>query len=154
MGSQHKSESITGTAEPDTTGTGDGVGLQMGIPRKHWNRAGSQHPVIAEGIGRDVGFDVNEALMLNRCVGFEVNDALGLITGLGVMDSLALQIGASDGQSKIVGSQQSISCMVGMGVMEADGGQIGANEGHVINRGSQQAFGGMEGNPVPPPGGH
>ena len=41
--------------------------------------------------------------------------------------------------------------MVGIGVME---GQIGANEGHVINRGSQQASGGMEGNPVPLPGGH
>ena len=130
---------------------GVGVGLQIGIPRKHWNRAGSQHPVNVEGIGRGVGLGVNDALMLNRCVGFDVNEALG---GLGVMDSLGLQIGASDGQSKIVGSQQSILCIVGMGVMEAEGGQIGAKEGQVMNRGSQHASGGIEGRPVPLPGGH
>lgn len=152
MGSQHKSGSITGTTVSDRIGVG--VGLQIGMPRKHWNRVGSQHPVIVEGMGRGVGFDVNEALKLNRCVGFEVNDALGLITGFGVIDALGLHRGASEGQSKIVGSQQSISCMVGMGVIEADALQIGANEGQVINRGSQHASGGIEGNPVPPPGGH
>lgn len=144
MGSQHKSGSIMGTGEPDTTGMGEGVGLQIGIPRRHWNRVGSQHPVIVEGMGRGVGLDVKEALKLNtgRCV------------GLGVMDALGLHRGASEGHSKSVGSQQSISCMVGIGVIEADALQIGANDGQVINRGSQHASGGIEGNPVPPPGGH
>lgn len=158
VGSQHRSESITGTTVLERTGKGVGVGLQIGIPIKHWNRVGLQHPVIVEGIGRGVGFGVNVELILNRCVGLEVNEALRLGTGrwvgLGVMDSLGLQSGASEGQSKIVGSQQSISCMVGMGVMEAEGEQIGANDGHIINRGSQHASGGTDGNPVPPPGGH
>ena len=158
MGSQHRSGLITGTGEPDTTGIGEGVGLQIGMPRKHWNRVGSQHPVIVEGMGRGVGLDVNEALMLNRCVGLDVKEALKLNTGrcvgLGVMDALGLHRGASEGQSKSAGSQQSISCMVGMGVMVADALQIGANEGQVINLGSQHASAGIEGNPVPLPGGH
>ena len=70
IGSQHRSESITGTGtvvvELTGTGTAVGVGLQMGIPIKHWNRLGSQHPVIVEGIGRGVGLGVNEELILNR----------------------------------------------------------------------------------------
>jgi hypothetical protein len=70
------------------------VGLQIGMPRKHWNFVGSQHPVIEEGSGRGVGLDVNDELKLKRCV------------GLGVLDSLGLQRGASEGQSKSVGSQQ------------------------------------------------
>lgn len=119
---------------PPTTldGRGDGVGLQMGIPIKHWNRVGSQHPIIIEdGIGRGVGLEVKDADGLNtRCVGLEVKDADGLNTrcvglgvkdadrsnircvGLGLIDVLMLglpQIGASEGQSKSVGSQQSAS---------------------------------------------
>ena len=64
MGSQQRLESTTGTIVSERIGVG--VGLQIGIPRKHWNRVGSQHPVIAEGIGRGVGLDVKEALALNR----------------------------------------------------------------------------------------
>lgn len=114
--------------------------------------------IIDEGIGRGVGFEVKEAdrLRRGRCEGFEVKEADGARMGLAVIDALmlGLQIGASAGQSKSVGSQQSASCPVGIGVIDAEGEQTGANDGHVINRGSQHASGGIEGSPVPPPGGH
>ena len=61
---------------------------------------------------------------------------------------LGLQMGTSEGQSTIVESQQSL---VGTGVIDAE--QMGANDGHVMSRGSQHASGGIEGSPVPPPGG-
>ncbi len=155
-------------APTEDRGFDDGDGLQMGMPIKHWNRVGSQQTVIEDGMGRCVGLGVKDAEGLNtRCVGFGVKDAdsskrcvgLGVkdadrsirCVGLGLIEVLMLgllQIGASEGQSKSVGSQQSASCPVGIGVIDAE--QMGANDGHVMSRGSQHAFGGIEG---PPPGG-
>ena len=118
------------------------------MPNRHLYFRGSQHCVSVEGMGRIVGFAEKDALALNtRCV------------DLGVIDGVGLQRGASDGQSNSVGSQHSPSRFVGMegkegmGVIDSDGLQIGANEGQVLNRGSQQALGGIDGRPVPPPGG-
>jgi hypothetical protein len=63
-----------------------------------------------------------------------------------------LQISASEGQSTIVESQQSSTCIVGMGLGLIDE-QTGTNDGQFTSRGSQHASGGIEGSPVPPPGG-
>jgi hypothetical protein len=65
------------------------------MPNRHWNRIGSQHANIEEGIGRGVGLDVNEALILNRWVGLDVNEALILNRWVG----LGVQRRSSDEQS-------------------------------------------------------
>jgi hypothetical protein len=57
---------------PVLVSIGLGVGLHITMPNRHWNRIGSQHANIEEGIGRGVGLDVNEALILNRWVGLGV----------------------------------------------------------------------------------
>lgn len=102
IGSQQMLSSIVLPPTTPIEGRGDGVGLQIGIPIKHWNRLGSQHAIIMEdGIGRGVGLGVNDAdglglgvkdadISNTRCVGFGVIDALMLALS---------QIGAVEGQS-------------------------------------------------------